>query len=26
VLSENLQDRKQIKQMVQNWRPDYLRA
>ena len=26
VLSENLQDRKQIKRMVQNWRPDYLRA
>ena len=26
VLSENVQDRKQIKQMVQNWRPDYLRA
>jgi len=26
VLSENLQDRKQIKQMVQNWRADYLRA
>ena len=26
VLNENLQDRKQIKQMVQNWRPDYLRA
>jgi hypothetical protein len=26
VLSENLQDRKQIKQMVQNWRGDYLRA
>jgi hypothetical protein len=26
VLSENLQDRKAIKQMVQNWRADYLRA
>lgn len=26
VLSENLQDRKQIKQMVQNWKADYLRA
>jgi hypothetical protein len=26
VLSENVQDRKQIKQMVQNWRADYLRA
>jgi hypothetical protein len=26
VLSDNLQDRKQIKQMVQNWKADYLRA
>jgi hypothetical protein len=26
VLSENLQNRKQIKQMVQNWKADYLRA
>ena len=26
VLNENLQDRKQIKQMVQNWKADYLRA
>lgn len=26
VLGEKLQDRKQIKQMVKNWRADYLRA
>jgi len=26
VLNENLQDRKQIKQMVQNWKADNLRA
>jgi hypothetical protein len=26
VLTENVQDRKQIKQMVQKWRGDYLRA
>ena len=26
VLSENVQDRKQIKRMVQNWKADYLRA
>ncbi len=26
VLSDNLADRKSIKQMVQNWRPDNLRA
>ncbi|SRR5882724_10165440 len=26
VLNDNLQNRKQIKQMVQNWRADYLRA
>jgi hypothetical protein len=26
VLADNLQDRKTIKQMIQNWRPDELRA
>jgi hypothetical protein len=26
VLSENLTDRKAIKQLVKNWRPDHLRA
>jgi hypothetical protein len=26
VLSENLQERKQIKQLVQNWKADHLRA
>jgi hypothetical protein len=26
VLQENLDDRKAIKQLVQNWRPDFLRA
>jgi hypothetical protein len=26
VLADNLQDRKTIKQMIQNWRPDDLRA
>jgi len=26
VLSENLTDRKAIKQLVQNWRADHLRA
>ncbi|MFY9802950.1 MAG: DUF6526 family protein [Candidatus Acidiferrales bacterium] len=26
VLAENLQDRKAIKQLIRDWRPDYLRA
>jgi len=26
VLAENLRDRKQIKRLVQNWKPDYLRV
>jgi hypothetical protein len=26
VLTDNIQEGKVIKQMVQNWRPDYLRA
>jgi hypothetical protein len=26
VLAEKLNDRKQIKQLIKNWRPDYLRA
>jgi hypothetical protein len=26
VLNDKLNDRKAIKQMVKNWRPDYLRA
>ncbi|HWZ98078.1 MAG TPA: DUF6526 family protein [Candidatus Dormibacteraeota bacterium] len=26
VLAENLRDRKQIKRLVRNWKPDYLRA
>jgi hypothetical protein len=26
VLTENLRDRKRIKQLVRNWKPDYLRA